>query len=315
MRATEEDRDEITRALAGSDMVFITAGMGGGTGTGGAPIVASIAKSLGALVVGIVTQPFRCEGKKRSSQAEVGIQELKKQVDTLIVIPNQKLLSIVEAKTPLQEAFDVANQVLHGATRGISELITVPGLINVDFADVRTVMREMGDAVMGSGIARGENRAIEAAHAAISSPLLDDISIDGAQGVLVNITGGPSMSLFEVEEATQIIHEAGGDEANVILGAVVDDQMTEEIMVTVIATGFNRRAGSPAASVSVPKPVRAVERIPTGVEELQKYDEPAYIRRGVELNLSRQHPAEPENREKIDKTDPEKPAFLRKIMD
>jgi cell division protein FtsZ len=317
-RAVEEDRDEITRALTGSDMVFVTAGMGGGTGTGGAPIVANIAKSLGALVVGIVTIPFRCEGKKRQAQAEFGIQELKKQVDTLIVIPNQKLLSIVEPKTPLQEAFDVANQVLHGATRGISELITVPGLINVDFADVRTVMREMGDAVMGSGIASGENRALEAAHAAISSPLLEDVSIAGAQGVLVNITGGPSMSLFEVEEATQVISEAAGEDANVILGAVVDEMMGEDVMVTVIATGFGHRPVAPVGARQV-KPVRTVERIPTGVEDLQKFDEPAYVRRGIELNVSPYHSGreeeQRESREKIDKQDPEKPAFLRKIMD
>jgi cell division protein FtsZ len=294
--------------------------MGGGTGTGGAPVVANIAKSLGALVVGIVTMPFRCEGKKRYSQADLGISELKKQVDTLIVIPNQKLLSIVEPRTPLQEAFDVANHVLYGATRGISELITVPGLINVDFADVRTVMREMGDAVMGSGISTGDNRAVEAAHAAISSPLLDDVSISGAQGVLVNITGGPTMSLFEVEEATEIIHEAAGDDANVILGAVVDEHMADEMMVTVIATGFNRK-GIPATPVKVAvaasKPVRVIERIPTGVEELQKFDEPAYIRRGIDIPVSSRvvENEPPQNREKIDKADPEKPAFLRKIMD
>jgi cell division protein FtsZ len=259
-RAVEEDREEIARALTGSDMVFVTAGMGGGTGTGGAPLVANIARSLGALVVGIVTRPFHCEGKKRSAQAEQGLEELRKQVDTLIVIPNQKLLSIVERNTPLTEAFDIANQVLYGATRGISELITVPGLINVDFADVRTVMREMGDAVMGSGEASGENRAVEAAHMAISSPLLEDVSISGAQGVLVNITGGSSLSLFEVEEATEIIHEAAGEEANVILGAVIDDQMTDEITVTVIATGFNRKGATSAPSIRQTKAARPMER-------------------------------------------------------
>jgi cell division protein FtsZ len=248
------------------------------------------------------------------AQAEVGIEELKKQVDTLIVIPNQKLLSIVERNTPLQEAFDVANQVLHSATRGISELITVPGLINVDFADVRTVMREMGDAVMGSGVSSGENRAIEAAHAAISSPLLDDVSISGALGVLVNITGGPSMSLFEIDEATEIIHEAAGEEANVILGAVVDQNMSDELMVTVIATGFNRRTGL-TSSVRTPKSVKVIDRIPTGVDDLQRFDEPAYIRRGVEININPYHGEQDQPRDKIDKTDPEKPAFLRKIMD
>ncbi len=314
-RAVEEDRDEIARALAGSDMVFVTAGMGGGTGTGGAPLVANIAKSIGALVVGIVTRPFNCEGKRRLAQAETGIEELKKQVDTLIVIPNQKLLNIVERSTPLTEAFEIANQVLYGATRGISELITVPGLINVDFADVRTVMKEMGDAVMGSGIAKGENRAVEAAHAAISSPLLEDVSISGAQGVLVNITGGVSMSLVEVDEATEIIHEAAGEDANVILGAVVDETMDDEIMVTVIATGFNKRTPSASVVMRPAKSVRVIDRIPTGVADLQKLDEPAYVRRGVDITVNPYRTEEFAERQKIDKADPEKPAFLRKIMD
>jgi cell division protein FtsZ len=313
-RAAEEDRDEITRALSGSDMVFITAGMGGGTGTGGAPMVANIAKSLGALVVGIVTRPFNCEGKKRAAQAETGLEELKKQVDTLIVIPNQKLLSIVDRNTPLKEAFDIANQVLYGATRGISELITVPGLINVDFADVRTVMREMGDAVMGSGIATGENRAVEAAHLAISSPLLEDVSISGAQGVLVNITGGANMTLVEVDEATEIIREAAGEDANVILGAVIDGNVENEVMVTVIATGFNRRGGSPSVA-RMPRVAKSVEKIPSGLSELQKYDEPAYVRRGVDISVPAYRVEQESSREKIDKSDPEKPAFLRKIMD
>ncbi len=320
-RAVEEDRDEITRALTGSDMVFITAGMGGGTGTGGAPIVANIAKSLGALVVGIVTRPFTTEGKKRSSQAEAGIEELRKQVDTLIVIPNQKLLSIVDRSMPLTDAFDIANDVLYGATRGIAELITVPGYINVDFADVRTVMREMGDAVMGTGIAKGENRATEAANAAISSPLLDDVSISGAQGVLVNITGGPSMSLTEVmDEAATIIYNAAGEEANVILGTVIDEKMGDDMMVTVIATGFNKRPGTtvgvrhPAAAARV---VPQIERVPSGALDLKKFDPPAVTRRGVELPPVQslgQREQQPRG-DKIDKSDPDKPAFLRKIMD
>ncbi len=314
-RAVEEDREEIARALTGSDMVFVTAGMGGGTGTGGAPLVANIARSLGALVVGIVTRPFHCEGKKRSMQAEQGLEELRKQVDTLIVIPNQKLLSIVERNTPLTEAFDIANQVLYGATRGISELITVPGLINVDFADVRTVMREMGDAVMGSGEANGENRAVEAAHMAISSPLLEDVSISGAQGVLVNITGGPSLSLFEVEEATEIIHEAAGEEANVILGAVIDDQMTDEMTVTVIATGFNRKAVQASQGARQTKTPKPIERVPSGASDLQILDEPAYVRRGVPIMLPTQRAESDVQKEKIDKTDHDKPAFLRKVMD
>ncbi len=308
-RAVEEDRDEIARTLAGSDMVFITAGMGGGTGTGGGPIVANIGKSIGALVVGIVTKPFNCEGKKRAQQAEMGIEEMKKHVDTLIVIPNQKLLSVVERMTPLLEAFSKANEVLHHATRGISELITVPGLINVDFADVRTVMREMGEALMGSGVSTGENRSVEAANAAISSPLLEGVSIVGAEAVLINITGGRNMSLVEVEEATNVIYDVAGEESNVILGAVIDENMEDEIMVTVIATGFNKRGAA-----GRPRVVKPTERIPTGLHDLQKLDEPTFIRRGLDLS-SEAVRTEDESKEKIDKSDPDKPAFLRKIMD
>jgi cell division protein FtsZ len=312
-RAVEEDRDEIARSLAGSDMVFITAGMGGGTGTGGGPVVANIAKSLGALVVGIVTKPFQCEGKKRMAQAEMGLEEMKKQVDTLIVIPNQKLLSVVEKNTPLQEAFDKANDVLYNATRGISELITVSGLINVDFADVRTVMREMGDAIMGSGVASGENRAVDAATAAISSPLLEGVSIAGAQGVLVNVTGGPTMSLVEVDEAVSIIHESAGDEANVILGAVIDEKMEEEMMVTVIATGFNRRGVGAVRSVR--QAARVIDRIPSGVHELQELDTPAYVRKGINLRVEQpMEGIEPVQRMTTESA-ADKPAFLRKIMD
>jgi cell division protein FtsZ len=288
--------------------------MGGGTGTGGAPIVANVAKSLGALVVGIVTRPFNCEGKRRLAQAEIGLEELKKHVDTLIVIPNQKLLSIVERNTSLMDAFNVANNVLYNATRGISELITVPGLINVDFADVRTVMREMGDALMGSGVAKGENRAVEAAQSAISSPLLEGVSINGAQGVLVNVTGGKNMSLVEVDEATNVIYEAAGDDANIILGAVIDDRLNEEVMVTVIATGFNRRP-----STRTPKTSKILDHIPTGLTELRKLDEPAYLRRGLDLPLNVHRSVREEDaakeKQKIDKGNPDKPAFLRKIMD
>lgn len=313
-RAVEEDRDEIARSIAGSDMVFITAGMGGGTGTGGGPVVANIAKSIGALVVGIVTKPFTCEGKKRMAQAEAGIEEMKKHVDTLIIIPNQKLLSIVERNTPLQEAFDKANDVLYNATRGISELITVPGLINVDFADVRTIMREMGDALMGSGVASGENRAIEAAHAAISSPLLEGVSVSGAQGVLVNVTGGPTMSLVEVDEAVSVIHEAAGEEANVILGAVIDENLGDEMIVTVIATGFNKKG---TGGVRIAKPItKVIDRIPVGIHDLQKLDEPAFMRKGIDISLN---PYKSEDREQAkpetNLVDMEKPAFLRKIMD
>ncbi|HZY09786.1 MAG TPA: cell division protein FtsZ [Bacteroidota bacterium] len=312
-RAVEEDRDELSRALAGSDMVFITAGMGGGTGTGGGPIVANVAKSVGALVVGIVTRPFSCEGKKRMAQAETGLEEMKKQVDTLIVIPNQKLLSIVERNTPLQEAFDKANEVLHNATRGISELITVPGLINVDFADVRTIMREMGDALMGSGVATGENRAIEAAHAAISSPLLEGVSINGALGVLVNVTGGPTMSLVEVDEAVSVIHEAAGEEANVIMGAVIDENLGDEMMVTVIATGFNKRG---VGAVRVAKQAaKVINRIPSGLHDIQKMEEPAFLRKGIDITLNPFRVDDVEEPKAEENIETEKPAFLRKIMD
>jgi cell division protein FtsZ len=239
--AVEEDEAEIGNLLAGSDMVFVTAGMGGGTGTGGAAPIARIAKEQGALVVGIVTKPFAFEGKRRLRQAEEGIEALRKEVDTLIVIPNQKLLALVGAGTSLLDGFEIANQVLYNATRGISELITRHGYINVDFADVRTIMTDMGDAIMGAGIATGEHRAAVAAENAISSPLLEGVDIQGAQGVLVNITGGKSMTLLEVSEATQIIHDAAGDDANIIFGAVIDEMMHEEIMVTVIATGFNNK--------------------------------------------------------------------------
>lgn len=310
-RAVEEDREEIAQSLSGCDMVFITAGMGGGTGTGGAPLVANIAKSIGALVVGIVTKPFSSEGKKRSLQADNGIEELRKNVDTLIVIPNQKLLDLIDRRTPILEAFEIANQVLHNATRGISEVITVPGYINVDFADVRTIMKEMGDALMGTGISSGENRATEASNMAISSPLLEGVSIAGAQGILINITGGPSLSLTEVDEATKIIHEAAGEEANVILGTVIDENMSEEMMVTVIATGFNKRAAlvqRPAKPSSI-----LVDRVPVGQSDLQRYDAPTILRRGVELPNNPMREVGQQNR--IDKSDTERPAFLRKIMD
>jgi cell division protein FtsZ len=238
-KAIEEDRDEVARVLAGSDMVFVTAGMGGGTGTGAAPVVAEIAREMGALTVGIVTKPFTFEGLKRSQRAEQGIQEMRKQVDTLIVIPNQRLFAVVDKSTPLLDAFKVADDVLRHATKGISDLITVPGLINLDFADVRTIMAEMGDALMGTGYARGEGKSVQAAQQAIASPLLEGVSIRGAKGVLVNITGGAEMSLYEISEATTVIYEEAGEDANVIFGAVVDENLKDEIFITVIATGFN----------------------------------------------------------------------------
>ena len=237
-RAALEDQEQIREYLEGSDMIFLTAGMGGGTGTGGAPVIARVARDVGALTVGVVTKPFIFEGKKRMRQAEEGIEELKQSVDTLIVIPNQRLLSIAAKTTTMLEAFHKADDVLLQAVRGISDLIITPGLINLDFADVRTVMAEMGLALMGAAAATGENRAIEAAQRAISSPLLEDISIQGARGVLINITGGPDLCLHEVNEAASMIQEEAHDDANIIFGAVIDESLTDEIRITVIATGF-----------------------------------------------------------------------------
>src|SRR6187402_2244551 len=222
-KAAEDHSDEIEEVIKGADMVFVTAGMGGGTGTGAAPVVARIARSLGALTVAVVTRPFEFEGRRRLQIAEEGLRELREKVDTLIVIPNQRLLAIVEKHTPLKEAFRVADQVLHYATKGISDLITVPGLVNLDFADVKTVMAERGNALMGAGHSSGPNRAYEAAQCAVSSPLLDDVSISGAEALLVNVTGGESMTLHEINEAVTVVVDAAGRDANVIFGAVIDE--------------------------------------------------------------------------------------------
>ena len=238
-KSIEEDREKIAEVLAGSDMVFVTAGMGGGTGTGGVPIIASIAKSIGSLVVGIVTKPFKWEGKKRMLNAEQGIQELKQYVDSLIVIPNERLLSILDKSTNAFAAFDKPNEVLYEATRGIADIITVEGLINVDFADVRAVMNQSGEALMGCGIASGENRAIEAAQKAISSPLLEGVNIKGAKSVLLNVTGSSSLTIQEVNEGNNVIFEAAGEEANVIFGCVQKEEMNDYVSYTVIATGFD----------------------------------------------------------------------------
>jgi len=240
--AAEEDSQAIAAALDGSDLVFITAGMGGGTGTGAAPIVARISREIGALTIGIVTTPFRFEGPPRAKRGQEGVEKLREHLDTLIVIPNQRLLSIVDRSTSMVDAFLEADSVLHQATRGISDLINVHGLINLDYADVKTVMEGMGDAIMGTGIASGEERAVLAAQAAISSPLLDDTDIKGAQGLLINITGGPAMTLAEVDEASNLIFEEVGEQANIILGAVIDENMGDEIRVTVIATGFRQES-------------------------------------------------------------------------
>ena len=239
-KGIEENKDAVIDALSDSDMVLVTCGMGGGTGTGASPVVAEISRDLGALTVGIVTKPFTFEGARRMEKAEKGIAELKEYVDTLIVVPNQKLITLVPKHTPLEDAFRVADEILLHATKGISDVINVPGLINLDFADVKTVMSQMGDALMGSGIASGENRAQEAAEKAISSSLLDDASIIGAMGVLVNITGGKDLSINDINEATSIVYNAAGSEANIIFGAVIDPSLNGDLRVTVIATGFHR---------------------------------------------------------------------------
>ena len=252
-KAAEESSDELYQVLDGADMVFITAGLGGGTGTGGAPVVAKIAKEIGALTIGVVTRPFTFEGAHRARTAALGIENLKEQVDTLIVIPNDRLLQIVDKKAGLQEAFRVADDVLRQGIQGISELITVPGLINLDFADVRTIMSEGGAALMAVGRAGGEDRARKAAEMAISSQLLD-VTIDGARGILFNVTGGPDMTLFEVNEAAAIIKETAHPDVNLIFGAVIDPNMGDEIRVTVIATGFEQPSMSVRPRVSHPQP-------------------------------------------------------------
>ncbi len=253
--AAQESRDELKEALKGADMIFVTAGEGGGTGTGGAPIVAELGRELSALTVGVVTRPFAFEGRKRSQQAELGIENLRDRVDTLIVIENDRLLQVVEKRTTIVEAFQMADDILRQGVQGITDLITVPGLVNLDFADVRTIMRDAGSALMGIGIATGEGRAAEAARSAVSSPLLE-ASIEGATGILLNITGGPEIGLFEVNEAAEVVTSAADQNANVIFGAVIDDALGDEVRVTVIATGFGgqrrRRRREPGTEAPVP---------------------------------------------------------------
>jgi cell division protein FtsZ len=276
-KAAEESRDEIATALENADLVFITAGMGGGTGTGAAPIVAEVAKEVGALTVGVVTRPFTFEGRRRTSQAEEGIAALQSRVDTLIIIPNDKLLSVISEQTPVQEAFRVADDILRQGVQGISDIITVPGLVNVDFADVRAVMADAGSALMGIGVGSGKSRAREAALASISSPLLES-SIDGARGVVFNITGGSDLTLHEVNAAAEIIYEVVDPNANIIFGAVIDDRLQGEVRITVIATGFTgevqqqaptRPAGvarRPVPQPPTPTPVKEQPSRPPGLD-------------------------------------------------
>jgi cell division protein FtsZ len=303
-RAAEETSEEIGNLIRGSDMVFITCGMGGGTGTGAAPMVASLARELDCLTVAVVTKPFLFEGKRRAGVAEEGLNELRENVDTLIVIPNDRLLSVVERTTPILEAFRIADEVLLQATKGISDLITIPGIINLDFADVKTVMLSRGNALMGTGIASGENRAVEAAQLAVSSPLLEDVSISGAQALLVNITGGSTLTLHEASDAASVILEAAGGDANVIFGAVIDPRIESEIRVTVIATGFGKRQAN--------KP-EVVERKQI---ELPDYDaeglkRPAFLRKEDSTVVSHTR----RWGRAFSKDSLEIPAFLRKQMD
>jgi cell division protein FtsZ len=255
-QAALEDTDTLIQALSGSDMIFVTTGLGGGTGTGAAPVIASLASELGALTIAVVTKPFKFEGRKRAIQAEAGLEALRECVDTVITIPNERLLSIIDRKTPLTEAFTLADDVLRQAIQGISDLILVPGIINLDFADVKTIMSGMGVAMMGTGTAEGDGRAMQAAQRAISSPLLEDSSVHGARGVIINVTGGPDLSLVEVNEASSVIQEAAHEDANIIFGAVVDPALSGKVKITVIATGFDRRvAGQPARHMASPTPV------------------------------------------------------------
>jgi cell division protein FtsZ len=291
--AALESKDHIRECLEGADMVFVTAGMGGGTGTGAAPIVASIAREMGILTVGVVTKPFQYEGQRRHKHAEEGIRDLRRHVDTLLVIPNQRLLGIVDKSTPLLEAFKVADDVLRQAIQGIADVITTTGHVNVDFADVRTVMSHTGRAVMGMGISRGPNRAIEAAQKAICSPLLEEGSVEGARGVLLNITGGPSMSLHEIEEAASIIQQTADAEANIIVGQVINPDMGEDLVVTVIATGFEREEDAPPVTIGTE---RAIARAPKPAQP---------VLAGVGAAVAADRPIK----------DLDRPTFLRRMSD
>ncbi len=301
-KSAEEDEQAIADAIGEADMVFVTAGMGGGTGTGAAPVIARLARQAGALTVGVVTKPFVFEGRRRMRQADEGLEELRAEVDTLLVIPNERLLSVVERGTPLSEAFGIADDVLLKATKGIADLVTIPGLVNVDFADVKSIMASRGNALMGTGRATGENRAVEAANRAVSSPLLEDVSIHGAEGVLLNITGGRDLSLHEVNEASQVVTQAAGEDANIIFGAVIDPSLDGEVMVTVVATGF----GQAVPNLRVVDRERSARKAAVNDEDMGNLEVPAWRRR--------------EQRPQWGRTDSrgeslEVPTFLRRQMD
>jgi len=332
-RAVEESRNEIEEFLTGSDMIFITAGMGGGTGTGGAPAVARIAKGLGVLVVAIVTKPFAFEGKPKMELAMKGLEKLKNEVDSMIVIPNQNIVRLINKDATTDQAFELANRVLYNATRGISQIITRPGEINVDFADVRTIMKDMGDAMIGTGMASGEGRAERAAKDALSNPVLDEINIEGAKCVLANICGGKDLKFHEVEKINEIIQNTAGEDAKYIFGLAEDSRLGEEIMVTVIATGFSKKE-RPSITDELKKEREnqfflgsqkgQITSMPS-VEELSQFDKPAYNRREIKLN---EDLSENVKKIKIEVEDDDfgfedlrieddfsKPAFLRRQMD
>lgn len=280
-QAALEDRDRIAEAISGADMIFITAGMGGGTGTGGAPVVAEVAKELGILTVAVVTKPFPFEGKKRSVIAEQGLAQLAESVDSLITIPNEKLLSVLGKNSSLLDAFSAANDVLLGAVQGIADLIMRPGMINVDFADVRTVMSEMGQAMMGTGSARGDNRAREAAEMAIGSPLLEDVDLQGARGILVNVTAGLDLSLGEFTEVGEVIEEFASEHATVVVGTVIDPELSDELKVTVVATGLGVKETNEKPKKVVDNtvaPAASVRKVPTTAADYAELDKPAHVR-------------------------------------
>ena len=275
-RAALEDTETIIQTLSGAEMIFITTGLGGGTGTGAAPVIASLASELGALTVAVVTKPFRFEGKRRAMHAEAGLEALRECVDTVITIPNERLIAIIERTTPLTDSFSMADDVLRQAIQGISDLILVPGLINLDFADVKTIMSGMGVAMMGTGIAEGDNRAMQAAQKAIASPLLEDGSVNGARGVIINVTGGPDLSLMEVNEASCVIQEAAHEDANIIFGAVEEPSLAGKVKITVIATGFERTSGHRGVPVAA---LRTPVDLHTYTEHLARPAEPAAAER------------------------------------
>ena len=313
-QAAMEDRERIAEAIRGADMIFITAGMGGGTGTGGAPVVAEVAKELGILTVAVVTKPFPFEGKKRTLIAEQGLAQLAENVDSLITIPNEKLLSVLGKNSTLLDAFSAANDVLLGAVQGIADLIMRPGMINVDFADVRTVMSEMGQAMMGSGSASGDNRAREAAEAAIGSPLLEDVDLQGARGILVNVTAGLDLSLGEFTEVGEVIEEFASEHATVVVGTVIDPELSGELKVTVVATGLNHKepAEKPKKVVDNTVTPEVTKKIPTTAADYAELDKPAHVRQ-KEAAASKASVASSDKAKDMDYLDI--PAFLRRQAD